>query len=208
MKSTALMMQYSICSQAARCALRFAPIAPMRPVTAEPMFAPIRAGSMAPKVSDPDMDIDCSTPMEAEELCRITVTTRPTSSPRNGFSAKAVIRLVKDGSSARPENAPDIIVMPIISTANPTKMVAAWRVLSFFASISIATPARARIGAKLSGLTREITTLSPETMVSDSSQAVMVVPTLAPIVTPTDCSSVIMPELTRPTTMTTVAPED
>ena len=39
-------------------------------------------------------------------------------------------------------------------------------------------------------------------------QDVIVVPTLAPIMTPTACSNLIMPELTKPTTITVVADED
>ena len=37
---------------------------------------------------------------------------------------------------------------------------------------------------------------------------VTVVPMLAPMITPTDCVSVMMPELTRPMQMTTVPAED
>ena len=42
----------------------------------------------------------------------------------------------------------------------------------------------------------------------DKSQAVMVVPILAPRMTPTDWVRLMMPELTKPTHMTMVAPED
>ena len=38
--------------------------------------------------------------------------------------------------------------------------------------------------------------------------AVTVVPIFAPRITPTDCLSVMMPALTKPTTMTVVADED
>ena len=40
------------------------------------------------------------------------------------------------------------------------------------------------------------------------SHAVTAVPRLAPIITPTDCTSVIVPELTNPTTITVVADDD
>ena len=50
--------------------------------------------------------------------------------------------------------------------------------------------------------------LSPSTPVRLSSHAVTVVPTLAPIMTLMACFRLIMPELTKPTTITVVAEED
>ena len=50
-----------------------------------------------------------------------------------------------------------------------------------------------------------ISTLNPKT---EMSQAVTVVPTLAPMITPMDCPSVSSPALTKLTTMTVVAEED
>ena len=49
--------------------------------------------------------------------------------------------------------------------------------------------------------------LSPEEFISLISHAVTVVPMLAPMMTLMDCDSFIMPELTKPTTMTVVAEE-
>ena len=43
---------------------------------------------------------------------------------------------------------------------------------------------------------------------SDNIQDVIVVPILAPMIIPTACSSFIIPELTKPTTMTVVADDD
>ena len=44
--------------------------------------------------------------------------------------------------------------------------------------------------------------------VSDRIQLVMVVPILAPMMTPAACDRRMMPELTKPTTITVVAEED
>ena len=50
--------------------------------------------------------------------------------------------------------------------------------------------------------------LSPCTPDSDSIHAVIVVPILAPIITLIDCANFIIPELTKPTTITVVAEDD
>ena len=74
--------------------------------------------------------------------------------------------------------------------------------------IRIATPTRPRIGPKKLGLNIVASTPAPPTLVRLSSQEVAVVPTFAPMITPMACWSVMMPELTKPTTSTVVAPED
>ncbi len=50
--------------------------------------------------------------------------------------------------------------------------------------------------------------LSPLTDTRDKSHDVIVVPMLAPIITPTAWCSVMIPEFTKPTTITVVAEED
>ena len=69
-------------------------------------------------------------------------------------------------------------------------------------------PAKAQIGARESGFKRESARLSPWMPVRLRIHAVTVVPMLAPMITPTDCESFMMPELTKPTTITVVAEED
>ena len=63
-------------------------------------------------------------------------------------------------------------------------------------------------GASVEGLNSWIRKLSPSRPLRDNIQAVTVVPILEPIITPTACLSVMIPELTKPTTMTVVADED
>lgn len=69
-------------------------------------------------------------------------------------------------------------------------------------------PINASIGEKLVGFNILISILSPSMPVRLKIQEVIVVPTLAPIITPMARESFIMPELTKPTTITVVADED
>ena len=68
-------------------------------------------------------------------------------------------------------------------------------------------PTKARIGVKDIGFKSFMNTLSPEIPPRLRIHAVTVVPIFAPIITPIDCLSVIIPELTKPTTITVVADE-
>ena len=69
-------------------------------------------------------------------------------------------------------------------------------------------PTNATPGANVLGWMRVSRRLSPEMSAMRMSLPVTVVPMFAPMMTPTDCVRVIMPELTRPTQMTTVPAED
>ncbi len=121
---------------------------------------------------------------------------------------KAVSIPVNAGSCARGFTAALMVSMPNISTAKPMRMDATdWR-FSFFENRSMATPMMARTGEKEVGF-RSLTRKEELSMpVRLRIQDVIVVPTLAPIMTPTACSNLIMPELTKPTTITVVADED
>ena len=69
-------------------------------------------------------------------------------------------------------------------------------------------PIRATIGAKFSGLSREMKILSLSMPAKLKIHAVRVVPIFEPIMTPTVPSRVIIPELTSPTSITVTAEED
>ncbi|MPN08667.1 hypothetical protein SDC9_155952 [bioreactor metagenome] len=69
------------------------------------------------------------------------------------------------------------------------------------------TPIIAKRGVKLSGLNSFMKKLSDSIPARLNIHAVTVVPILAPIMTPTDCDSFMMPEFTKPTTITVVAEE-
>ena len=68
-------------------------------------------------------------------------------------------------------------------------------------------PISASIGVNDVGFNSFITKLSLEIPPRLSIHAVTVVPIFAPIITPMDCLSVIIPEFTKPTTITVVADE-
>ena len=69
-------------------------------------------------------------------------------------------------------------------------------------------PIMARSGEKDSGFSSRIRILSPCRPVRLSSHAVIVVPMLAPMIMPVACVSFMIPELTKPTTITVVAEDD
>ena len=64
------------------------------------------------------------------------------------------------------------------------------------------------MGAKFSGFSIEISMLSLLMPAVLNSHAVSVVPTFEPMITPTVCSSCMMPEFTSPTSITVIADED
>ena len=92
--------------------------------------------------------------------------------------------------------------------AKPSIIVAPSRRFSFLLTIRIATPTIARIGEKEDGFSNCKNRLCPVISVILKIHAVTVVPTFAPIITPTARDKLIIPELTKPTTITVVADED
>ena len=135
------------------------------------------------------------------------VTTVPSSTPSSGL-LNMVSKLPNASDSASGAIESLISFMPNISTAKPTKTPPMSRRLVFFDIIISAMPTSANIGEKFSGLSRLTNTLSLLIPVAAVSHAVSVVPTLLPMITPTVCSSCIIPEFTKPTSITVIADED
>ena len=75
-------------------------------------------------------------------------------------------------------------------------------------NIVMATPTIARNGENEAGLMIVMINDSPSIAFSDKSQAVAVVPRLAPMTSPAALESSMIPELTRPTASTVIAEED
>ena len=116
---------------------------------------------------------------------------------------------VNRGFSARGATEPLMVSMPNISTAKPTRMEPMFFFLSFSPAVMVSTtPTAARTGEKELGFRSFKNRLLPSMPVRDSSQEVTVVPMLAPMMMPTAWVRFIMPEFTKPTTMTVVAEED
>ena len=144
--------------------------------------------------------------MEAPEDWITAVMTVPTSTPMNGFWN--MVRIwVNCGLSRRPSTVPAMISMPYISTANPIMISP-----RFFRRLFPLRKQYCSTPATPSTAERMVTTLilPPPSPSRDreSKSGVTAAPTLAPMMMPTDCDSVMMPELTNPTTMTVVAEED
>ena len=192
---------------AARFALREAPIPEIMAVTQVPIFCPMIMGTAAPKLTAPVMHSACKIPTDAEEDWITAVRMSPASTPNTGFW-NLISRLVNSGTSASGETAALMESMPNIRIAKPTRMVAAFFNLSLWENSKIPTPTIARIGEKELGLSIRIQKASLSMPVRLKIQEVTVVPILAPMMMPTACFRLIMPELTKPTTITVVAEED
>ena len=117
-------------------------------------------------------------------------------------------RPVNSGTSARGFTAPLILSIPNISTAKPSIIVPMSFLRELFVNVSNIIPTIARIGEKELGFNRLIKKLLLSIPVRLKIQDVIVVPILAPIMIPTACVSFMIPEFTKPTTITVVADED
>ena len=172
------------------------------------MFWPIMMGIAAPKVICPVEANACRIPTEAEEDWIMAVSTAPATTPRMGLVN--MVRILRNsGTSFKPATAPDIMSMPNINVANPSRMVAVSFFLLLEEGIMYNTmPIKASTGVKDMGFSSCTNSASPSIPLKLSSHAVTVVPTLAPIITLMACFRLIIPELTKPTTITVVAEED
>ena len=195
------------CTKAVRFALLFAPRADSIAVTQVPIFWPIIMGITEPYVNAPVTDKACRIPTDAEEDWIIAVNRAPTITPKIGLRNMVRI-LVNSGTSARGFTAPLMDSIPNISTAKPKNISPISFFLLFFPVIYKIIPIRARTGEKEEGLKSFTIKLSPWIPVRLKTHEVTVVPTLAPIIIPMAWYSFIIPELTKPTTMTVVAEED
>ena len=115
---------------------------------------------------------------------------------------------VKEGTFLSGATAEDIMVMPYIRTEKPIRILPAFLRPSLCENIWRTIPIRAKKGVKDVGLNMLINMLSELIAFRDSSQAVKVVPRLAPRMRLTPCDRVIIPALTNPTSMTVEAEED
>ena len=185
----------------------FAPILESNAVTQVPIFCPMIIGIAALYPTAPVIHSACRIPTDAEEDWISAVSKSPASIPSMGLENLVSIP-VNSGTSASGFTAALIVSMPNISTAKPSITVATLFGLSFLENIRIPTATIARIGEKEVGL--HICTKNEELSipVMPRIHAVIVVPILAPMMMPTACCSFMMPELTKPTTMTVVADED
>ena len=97
--------------------------------------------------------------------------------------------------------------IPYIRIAKPIRIVPISRFLFVFPVITMMMPTSAMIGLKDSGFSIRTNTLLLEMPIILMIHAVTVVPMFEPIITPMVLEISIIPELTRPTSMTVTAEE-
>ena len=154
----------------------------------------------------PVMDRACKIPTAAEALCSTAVKAIPTIMPRIGLE-KVVSRLINSGLCLSGETAPLMLCMPNISTAKPKRMSPTCQCSCFLENMRRMMPITATMAVSVEVERRETQPL-PSTLERQMIQPVTLVPISAPSITATACSIFIMPELTKPTTITEVADED
>ena len=171
-----------------------------------PIFCPMMMGIAIPYVMPPVIERACSMPTEAAELWMIAVMTRPVRTPRMGFLNDTRI-LAKAGESASGSTDPLMRSIPYMRMANPTRPLPRSFLFSRFDTMIRIIPINASNGEKESGFSILIKILSLEIPIRLMIQAVIVVPIFEPMITPTVLLRSMMPELTRPTSMTVTAEE-
>ena len=167
-----------------------------------PSCAPHTIGIAIPNVTPRDIARACRIPIAAAELWIISVHATPTRTPIKGLDTLSII-LLKAGTSCRGATELLIMSIPIIMTEKPMTIVPMDFFLSSLANIKKTTLPMARKGVKEDGFS-SCSQKEPPSEFKLSSHAVAVVPRFAPIITPSDWDTFIMPELTRPTVITVV----
>ena len=200
------MLKYR-CTSAARLAFLLAPIPEIMAVTQVPIFCPMMMGMALPKLTAPVAQRACRIPTDAEELWMMAVRTAPAIIPRIGLE-NIVRSPVNSGTSARGFTASLMVSIPNIRMAKPIIMVPRFFFFSFFVNMMKIMPISARTGEKDDGFNSCTKKFPLSIPVRLKSQDVTVVPMLAPMMMPTAWVSFIIPEFTKPTTITVVAEDD
>ena len=194
-------------TKAVRLPLMLAPRADSSTGTAAPMAMPMVMGRAISKVMAPVPASTCRIPTAALALCSTLVKARPTRIPRRGL--ENLVRMAMNASlSFRGATAPDMAVMPYISTAKPSRMLPRCLRVGFPFTIRSRMPTMANMPVSVAVDSRSTQPLPPEMLFRHRIHPVTLVPRIAPMMTPMACRTFIMPELTKPTTITEVAEED
>ena len=151
----------------------------------------------------PVMDIACKIPMDAEEDWITAVTKMPMSRDTAGLEA-AEMKCKNASFSFSGSIAELMVCIPLMSTEKASRISPTFFWVCFRQKKYRTMP----INAMKANTVAELKPPSPSTPARVSTQPVAVVPMLAPMTMPTALDSCIMPELTKPTTMTVVAEDD
>ncbi len=179
------------------------PTEAMSEVDVVPMFCPSMMGMALPQVTSPVLESACRIPTEAVELCTATVMSVPASRPRTGFCSVANSH-ANSGEFCRPLTACIMDSMPVNKRPMPIQIWPQSRLRGDLRNTNSTAPTATKIGARFDGLKSRV--IRPPSSISASRRIwlVTVVPMLAPMITPMACESCMMPEFTRPTTITVV----
>ena len=158
------------------------------------MFWPNRTYTAPENWTIPPAARVCKMPTEAEEDWIRAVNSAPNRMPSRGLD-RVDIRWMKAGNSRSGAMAALMVSMPINRMPRPARIWPMCCNLARFTKTIRNTPPKATTGAS-----------APTSRAM--SRPVTVVPTLAPIISHTAWLRVIIPALTKPTTMTVVAEED
>ena len=121
---------------------------------------------------------------------------------------KLVRMRIKASLSRRGDTAPDMADMPYISTAKPSRISPTCRLDALLLNIRRIMPITATTPVRVAVESRDTQPEPPSRADRQMIQPVTLVPRMAPMMMPMACLTFIMPELTKPTTMTEVAEED
>ena len=180
------------CIIAALLAFLLAPILEINEVTHVPIFSPYSIGKAAVIGINPWEARAINIPIEALELCTIAVIANPISTPNIGWCPKLNNISVNPWYPANGLTASFMKSIPVNNIPNPISISAIFLCFGLLENIYITIPIPNATGARKSTS-------------SDTNWAVIVVPILAPIITPIAWGKLIIPALTNPTTITVVA---
>ena len=188
-------------------ALISAPRAERSTGMAAPTAMPMMTGKAISKSMAPVTDRACRIPTVAEALWSTAVKIRPTRIPIMGW-VKEVSTRRKAGDSRRGSTAVLMAPMPNIRTAKPRRMLLRWKWVWDLENIRRRMPMMEMIPERVAVDRRETQPSPPWRAERLTIQPVTEVPRMAPRMMPMACRTFIIPELTKPTTITEVAEED
>ena len=165
------------------------------------------SGKATEKVTTPVAASACKIPTAAEALCSTQVKMRPTKIPRMGLE-KVVSMCRKASLSCKGATELLMACMPNISTAKPMRISPMCTLDCFLQNMRRMMPITATTPVRVAVESRDTQPEPPSRADRQMIQPVTLVPRMAPMMMPMACLTFIMPELTKPTTMTEVAEED
>ena len=176
--------------------------------TDAPIPIPMMIGNAMSNSTAPVMARACRIPTAALALWITAVIRSPTRTPSMGF-LKLMRSLMKFSSSLKGEMAADIMLMPYMRTAKPIMIPPMFLRTFFLLNIHKAIPIKATMPVRISVL-KNVATDAPEPprLFKQRIHPVILVPKIAPSIMPMAWRTFIIPEFTKPTTMTDVADDD